>query len=117
MKINKYLILIFFPFILSGCSKSVIIIPEDDGTRTIISNASKPEKAIKIARHKASRTCTLEGKSLRVIKFDTIYQGANKKQDKLIKSSKNMMSKRKAARPYMPTNYIYKGTLNFICVH
>jgi len=115
MKINKHLYIFGLSLAISACT-SVTIIPASGDQRTIISNASTGEKAVKIASYKADRICSVEGRRLKITEVDTIYQGVDKKQKEIIKSAKTILPKSKTARKYLPAAYTYKATLTFRCV-
>ena len=115
MQINKQIIILALPFLISACS-STTIIPEAWDQRTVIVHSDSAKEAVKLAKYKTGRICLLEEKSLKIIKLKVIYQGTDEKQEKLIAKAKTILPKYKTDLHYVPSDYLYKAALTFRCI-
>jgi hypothetical protein len=91
------------------------VIPHTGGIFTIISTASAKEKAEKLVINKAKGICEQQNTEVAIIDEDTIYQGIDKDQQKLIKLARDILHESKTVGPYTPPNHEYKSTLTFRC--
>ena len=91
------------------------VIPHTGGMFTVISTASSEENAGELVTNKAKGICDQQNTGVTVIDQDTIYQGIDKDQQKLVKLAHDILPESKTAGPYTPPSHEYKSTLTFRC--
>jgi len=91
------------------------VIPHTGGMFTVISTASSEKKASELVTDKAEGICEQQNTEVTIIDQDTIYQGIDKDQQKLVKLAHDILPESKTAGPYTPPNHEYKSTLTFRC--
>ncbi|CAL7962606.1 hypothetical protein GAMM_30096 [Gammaproteobacteria bacterium] len=91
------------------------VIPHMGGMFTVISTASSREKADELVTNKAKSVCEQQNTEVTIIDRDTIYQGIDKDQQKLVKLAHDILPESKTAGSYTPPKHEYKSTLTFRC--
>ena len=100
--------------ILTACS-STTVIPQTGGMYSVLVTSSSPTYATKLAAAKAQAICADRHGELQLIDQETVYQGIDKAEQKLVQLANEILPKNTAAGPYTPPDHEYKTTLVFKC--
>lgn len=93
----------------------ISVIPHMGGMFTVIATAASDKQANKLVASKAQGICEQQSAKVNVIDKETIYQGIDASQQKLVKFAHDVLPESKAAGPYTPAGHEYKATLTFKC--
>lgn len=111
---TRSVLVVGFSLLVVACV-STNVIPHTGGMFTVISTASSEKEAGELVTNKAKGICEQQNTEVTVIDQDTIYQGIDKDQQKLLKLAHDLLPENKTAGPYTPPSHEYKSTLTFRC--
>jgi hypothetical protein len=100
--------------IVAACTPTSVI-PHTGGMFTVIATAASEKMADELVTSKAQGICGEQNAKVKVIDKETIYQGIDVSQQKLVKLAHDILPESKTAGSYTPANHEYKTTLTFKC--
>ncbi|GEM_PF-6955587 len=100
--------------IVAACTP-ISVVPHTGGMFTVIVTAASEKRTNELAMAKAQSICGEQNAKVRVIDKETIYQGIDASQQKLVKLAHDILPESKTAGPYTPADHEYKTTLTFKC--
>lgn len=99
---------------IAACTP-ISVIPHTGGMFTVIATAASEKRANELVTSKAQGICGEQNAEVNVIDKETIYQGIDASQQKLVKLAHDVLPESKTTEPYTPADHEYKATLTFKC--
>lgn len=114
---NKFIVLasVFSTGLLVSCTQSTVY-PMGDNSYKVVSLARSESAASQASMDKATKTCSTSGKSLKVIKANTQYQGMDKNAEAMLGiASQVVMVHGQPLEDNTDHSEDYRNTLFFTC--
>jgi hypothetical protein len=111
----KSSIAIFLGLLLGACSPKIIVMQNDPGLYTLTTSSAKEKTAMKMLVMKSMNICDKQNLSVGVINMETIYQGLDDNQQKIVNLADEILPSSKTSGPYVQSGQLYQAKLKFRC--
>ena len=106
--------------VIISCSSSSYVITnrvdnDDEEMFTIFAHGSTWQQSDALALNKAKGVCERRIAKVKIIFYQSLYNGLSAEQRELVKSAGCLLPKGKIYGPYVPEEYKYRSIMKFAC--
>lgn len=117
IKITLILVLLLT---IVGCSSASYVIANkvnnnDEEIFTVFAHSSTGQQADVLALNKAKGVCERKIAKVRIISYQSVYNGLSVEQRGLVESAGCLLPKGKISGSYVPEEYNYRSIIKFTC--